>query len=156
MALRARPNGEQQNLLKKTKTNEQTSGVLVKTMEEYKVKRRIRVANKSKNQKRKRVNGRDGAPALIHRPAAIEAAPSPEKRGECSHTASRPYSAAARAPVSRSARSAPDTVRVMFKQHHYYYGVLATSEYCTTNDFLMCSTTRFGEGRPHGPRVRLR
>ena len=52
-------------------------------------KRRIRVTNKSENQKRKRVNGRDGAPALMHRPAAIEAAPSPEKRGECSHTASK-------------------------------------------------------------------
>ena len=55
----------------------------------------------------------------MHRPAAIEAVPSPEKRGECSHTASWPYSAAARAPVSWSARSAPDKLRVLFKQHHY-------------------------------------
>ena len=39
---------------------------------------------KEKNQ----VNGLliDGAPALMHRPAAIEVAPSPEKRGEFSHT----------------------------------------------------------------------
>ena len=51
----------------------------------------------------------------MHRPAAIEAAPSPEKRGECSHTTSRPYSAVARAPRPCSARSAPDKVRVLFK-----------------------------------------
>ena len=63
-------------------------------------KRRIRVTNKNENQKRKRVNGRGGAPALIHSPTAIEAAPSPEERGDCSHTASRPCSAVARAPVS--------------------------------------------------------
>ena len=49
---------------------------------------------------RKRANGRGGALALMHRPAAVEAAPSPEKGGECAHTASRPYSAAAMAPVS--------------------------------------------------------
>ena len=55
----------------------------------------------------------------MHRPAAIEVAPSPDKRGEYSRTASRPYSAAARAPVSWSARSAPDEVRVLFKQHQY-------------------------------------
>ena len=54
-----------------------------------------------------------------HRPDAVEAAPSPEKRGECAHTASRPYSAAARAPVSCSARSALDEVRVLLKQHHH-------------------------------------
>ena len=43
-----------------------------------------------RNQKRKRGNGRGGASALMHRPAAVEAAPSPEKRGEFAHTASRP------------------------------------------------------------------
>ena len=55
----------------------------------------------------------------MHRPAAVEAAPSPEKGGECAHTASRPYSAAGRAPVSGSARSALDKVRLLFKQHHH-------------------------------------
>ena len=55
----------------------------------------------------------------MHRPAAVEASPSPEKRGECAHTASRPSSAAARAPVSRSAKSALDKVRVLFKLHNH-------------------------------------
>ena len=55
---------------------------------------------KPKIKTRKRVNGRGGAPALMHRPGEVEAAASPEKRGECVHTASRLYSAAARAPVS--------------------------------------------------------
>ena len=35
--------------------------------------------NKILNTKRTRVNGRDGAPALVHRPAVTAAAPSPEK-----------------------------------------------------------------------------
>ena len=47
LSVRARPNGEQQRLKTKLKTNEQTSGVLVKTRMEY--KRRIRVTNKSLN-----------------------------------------------------------------------------------------------------------
>ena len=77
--IRARTN-EQQNLKTKPKTNEQTSeGFLVKTRMEY--KRRIRLTNKILNKKPTRVNGRDGAPALMHRPAAIGAAPSPEKEG---------------------------------------------------------------------------
>ena len=88
--LRARTNGEKRNLKTKPKTNQQTFEFSGETRMEY--KRRIRVTNKSENQKRKRVNGRYGAPALMHRPAAIEAAPSPEKRAECSHTAGRPYS----------------------------------------------------------------
>ena len=97
--LRARPNGEQ-NLKTKPETNEQTSELRGETRVEY--KRRIRVTNKSYSQKRKRVKGRGGAPALMmHRPVAVEAASSPEKRGECAHTASQPYSAAAaRAPLS--------------------------------------------------------
>ena len=81
----------------KTQNRRTDLGFVAKSRMEY--KSRTRVTSKRLNQKRKRVNGRDGAPALMHRPAAIEAAPSPEKRGECSHTASRPYSAAARAPV---------------------------------------------------------
>ena len=35
----------------------------------------------------------------MHRPAAVEAAPSTERRWECSHKAIRRYSAAARTPV---------------------------------------------------------
>ena len=42
------------------------------TLFEYKRRIRIRVTNESENQKRKRVNGRGGAPALKHRPAAVE------------------------------------------------------------------------------------
>ena len=44
VALRARPNGEQQKLKTKPKSKEQTLGVLVKTRMEY--KRRTRVTNK--------------------------------------------------------------------------------------------------------------
>ena len=51
------------------------------------------------NRKRNRVNGRGGAPTLMHHRAAVEAALGPEKRMECVHSASRPYSAAARVPV---------------------------------------------------------
>ena len=43
---------------------------------------------------------RGGAESLMHHPSSTKAAPSLDKRGECSHTASRPYSAAAIAPVS--------------------------------------------------------
>ena len=38
----------------------------------------------------------------MHRSAAIETALSPGKRGECSHTASRPYSASVRAQVDKA------------------------------------------------------
>ena len=48
--------------------------------------------------------------ALMHHPAAVEAALRHEKRRQCAHTASRPYSAARRASVSGSARSALDKV----------------------------------------------
>ena len=55
--------------------------------------------------KRKRVNCRGGGPALMNHPAAVEAATNPDNIGECADTAGRPYSAAARVPVSRSAIS---------------------------------------------------
>ena len=97
--------------------------------------------------KTKQVNGRGGAPALMHCPAAVEAAPNPEKRGEYAHTPSGPYSAAARAPLSRTARSALDKVRVLFKQHHHLL---------QQTSFLMYSSTQLYEGPPHGPRVWLR
>ena len=72
---------------------------------EYEYKRRVRVTNRNyANQKQKQVNGRGGAPALMHRPAAVKAALSTERKGECSHIASQPYSAAARAPVYPEAR----------------------------------------------------
>ena len=45
LSIRARPNGERQNLKTKPKTNEQTWGFLMKTRMDY--KRRIRVTNKS-------------------------------------------------------------------------------------------------------------
>ena len=84
-------------------------------------KRRIRViTKKSENKKRKRVNGRGGAPALMHRPAAVEAEPCPEKRGECANTASRPYSLllqAHRYPEARDPRL--NKVRVLFKQRNH-------------------------------------
>ena len=91
--------------------------------------------------KTKQVNGRGGAPALMHCPAAVEAAPNPEKRGEYAHTPSGPYSAAARAPLSRTARSALDKVRVLFKQHHHLL---------QQTSFLMYSSTQLYEGPPHG------
>ena len=95
--LRARPNGEQQNLKTKPKTKRTDFSFFGENEDGVQTQD---TRDKQKLQKRTRVNGRDGAPALMQRPAAIEAAPSPEKRGECSHTASRPYSAAARRPVS--------------------------------------------------------
>ena len=57
----------------------------------------------------------------MHRPAAVEAAPSPEKRGECSHTASDHtlLLQGRRYPEARDLRCALDKVRVLFKQHHY-------------------------------------
>ena len=38
---------------------------------------------------RKRINGRGGDPVVMHCPAAVEEAPNPEQRGECTHTANR-------------------------------------------------------------------
>jgi len=55
----------------------------------------------------------------MHRPAAVEAALSTERRGECSHTTSQPYSAAARAPVYPEARELRWTRKgVVFQQHY--------------------------------------
>lgn len=42
--------------------------------------------------KQNNVNGRGGATALMmHHRAAVEASPSPNRRGECAHTTSQPY-----------------------------------------------------------------
>ena len=62
----------------------------------------------------------------MHCAAAVEAAPSPEKKGECSHTASRPYAAVVMAPVSGSARSALDKSTA---------AVQTASSLATTDDF---------------------
>ena len=81
-------------------------------------KRKMRVTNKSENQQRKRVNGVGGAPALMHRPAAVEAAPSPEKEGSVptpltDHTL--PLQSAG--ILKREICAAP--VRVLFRQRHH-------------------------------------
>ena len=95
---KGRTDGEKQDLKANLRPNNQLQGFREKRGRmEY--KRRIRVTHTSSNVKRKRINGRGGAPALMHRPAAVEVAPSPEKRGECAYTASRSIHAAASAPV---------------------------------------------------------
>ena len=99
-----------------------------------------------KNENESRVKGRGGAPALMHRSAAVEAVPSPEKGGEWTHRASRSVSAVARTPVSWSARYALGKVGVLSKQ---------LNQLLTTDNIWMYSSTRIDEGRPHGPRVWL-
>ena len=80
----------------------------------------------------------------MHRPAAVDSAPSPAKKGECAHTATRrPYSAFTGAPVSSSTRSVLDIVRVLCKQHNHL-------QQC-----LVYSSIQLDEGRPHGAWVLL-
>ena len=72
---RARPNGAKTNRLLLFSR---------KTKMEYKQAQGIHTREKHE---RKRANGQGGVPAVMHHLAAAEAAPSPEQRGDCAHTA---------------------------------------------------------------------
>ena len=99
-SVRARANGEKEKRRKKqTKTTGRTDFALFGKNEDGAQTQDTGDKNlKIKNQIEPTVEVEHQH--LMHRPAVVEAAPSPEKRGECAHTAGRPYSAAARAPVS--------------------------------------------------------
>ena len=100
---RLRMNGEKQHLKTKPKCSELRGLGGKRAWSTSTNAGYARQTKTTKNQEQKQVNGRGGAPAVMHRPAAVEPALRTEKR-ERSHTASRPYSAAAGAPVYPEAR----------------------------------------------------
>ena len=81
--------------------------------------------------KRKRVNGRSGAPALLHCPAAVEAAPSPEKSGECAHRL-------ADHTLLRKGRRYPEARDLRWTK----YG-------CCSSSIVTCYDRRFLNVQPH-------
>ena len=101
-----------------------------------------------KNRKRQRVYGPGGAPEVMHHPAALEVASTPEKWGKRAHAASRPHAAAAMAPVQYC--EARDLLWIKFLCG--LRGIIT----CYRSRRYLYVRTQFDLGRPAAPRVWLR